>query len=359
MRFIGNKTNLTESIYSALEKKNALSGPRFFDFFAGTASVGKHFRQRGFEVATSDIMYFSYVLQRAYIACDLDASFNGMSDYHDTLKILNALPDRNGFIFYNFTEEGTIEARSPYIRKYFTGPNGQRIDAIRLEIEHWREYGRVTEDEYFILLATLIESVPFFANISGVYAAFLKSYDPRALKPFGLRPIELTKGRIGYVTHANSMDLISALDTDILYLDPPYNARQYAPNYHLLETIARYDDPPLRGITGLRPYSDQKSEFCNAATALAALAKIASDARYTTLALSYNSEGIMPTQRILDVLGRHGEVSLAEFSYRRFKSNSNGHDADKKHVFEQLFILQTQSISRYSRSLPTLVGQKI
>ena len=120
------------------------------------------------------------------------------------------------------------------------------------------------------------------------------------------------------------MKILNQINTDILYLDPPYNERQYAPNYHILETIARYDNPEIRGVTGMRNYDSQKSRFCKASTALEDLDKVARIATYEYLVLSYNSEGIMPQHNILDVLSQYGEVELEQFEYLRFKSNNNG-----------------------------------
>lgn len=121
------------------------------------------------------------------------------------------------------------------------------------------------------------------------------------------------------------MKILNQINTDILYLDPPYNERQYAPNYHILETIARYDNPEIRGVTGMRNYDSQKSRFCKASTALEDLDKVARIATYEYLVLSYNSEGIMPQHNILDVLSQYGEVELEQFEYLRFKSNNNGY----------------------------------
>jgi adenine-specific DNA-methyltransferase len=135
------------------------------------------------------------------------------------------------------------------------------------------------------------------------------------------------------------MDLVDNLNVDILYLDPPYNERQYAPNYHLLETIAKYDNPEIRGVTGMRNYSDQKSEFCNKDTALVALDRVAKNAKYKCLILSYNSEGVMPENEIISVLNKYGKVELKNIDYLRFKSNSNGDSRHKKVIQEQLYVL--------------------
>ena len=134
------------------------------------------------------------------------------------------------------------------------------------------------------------------------------------------------------------MTLLPNIECDILYVDPPYNARQYLPNYHVLETIARWDSPEIRGKTGMRKYEKgETSVFCNKGNALRALDKIARQGRFKHLILSYNTEGIMPDGEIVSVLSCVGEVTRLPLKYRRFKSNNNGQKADKKHVHELLY----------------------
>lgn len=351
MRFIGNKEKLLEEIYRTVASTGIKSGT-FCDFFSGTSNVGRYFKEKGFEIISSDFLYFSYVLQKAYIENNAAPSFkkllSSIEVKNSTLfsltpselvrTYLNHLSGVEGFVYKNYTEEGTKELKSP--RKYFIGENGKKIDAIRSKIEEWHRSLLINEMEYFILLASLIESVPFYANISGVYAAFLKNYDPRALKPLEIKPITFYKSdKIHRVYNLDSMNLVDELDVDILYLDPPYNERQYAPNYHLLETIAKYDNPEIKGMTGMRNYTNQKSDFCNKNSALEALNKITQNAKYKHLILSYNSEGVMPEKAILSVLKKHGKVALKNINYLRFKSNNNGDSKHKKIIQEQLFIL--------------------
>jgi adenine-specific DNA-methyltransferase len=350
MRFIGNKEKLLERIYRAV-LSTGVTGGVFCDFFSGTSNVGRFFKEKGYEVISSDLLYSSYVLQKAYIENDGEPKFSKLlksidmpsysllpSNFDRVRTYLNHLSGTEGFIYQNYTAEGT--ANQKHQRRYFTGDNGKRIDAIRTKIEEWKNKNLIKENEYFVLLAALIESIPYYANISGVYAAFLKSYDPRALKRFEIKPISFYSGNKKHtVYNKNSMDLIDELDVDVLYLDPPYNERQYAPNYHLMETIARYDSPTIRGVTGMRDYENQKSEFCNKDTALEALDKVASKAKYKHLILSYNSEGIMPEEDIIKTLRKYGEISLQNIDYPRFKSNSNGDSKDKKTIQEQLYVL--------------------
>ncbi len=350
MRYIGNKKNLIERIASKLDKLG-IQGNYFFDFFAGTANVGCFFKERGYTVFSCDLLYFSYCLQKAYIENNDEPQFKTLlnhislkdsnlctSPLEQVVTYLNSIEDVFGFISMNYTPLGTKNLPQP--RMYFSEENGLRIDAIRQRIEEWKEQQLINEAEYYILLACLIESVSFYANVAGVYGAFYKKWDPRAVKRFTLRPIKIYNNRqANKVFHANSLELVETLHTDILYLDPPYNARQYLPNYHLIETIARYDNPTIKGISGMRSYQKEKSTFCNATTAIRDLEYIVANANYKYLILSYNSEGIMPTQLILSTLSRYGTVTLEEIEYLRFKSNNNGLSNTKRHVQEQLFIL--------------------
>ncbi|MBF0302416.1 MAG: DNA adenine methylase [Desulfamplus sp.] len=351
MRFIGNKERLINNIYQVIKSKKILA-KSVFDLFTGTTNVGKFFKRLDYQVFSSDLLYFSYVLQRAYIQNNNDCKFERLfkdidsqtTSLFDTplnlvIQFLNNLEPKEGFIYQNYTPNGTANLEIP--RMYFNSENGKKIDSIRQQIETWKINNVITENEYFILLASLIETVPFYANISGVYAAFQKQWDPRAIKSLQLKPIEIIiNNKVNYGYNENSVNLLDDIEADIFYLDPPYNQRQYAPNYHILETIAKYDNPEIKGISGLRNYQNQKSLFCNSETALTELYKIADRGKYSTLILSYNTEGIMPQQKIVSVLELFGKVELVEIDYLRFKSNSNGKSKYKKYIKEQLYILQ-------------------
>jgi adenine-specific DNA-methyltransferase len=351
MRYIGNKENLTDKIYQVMKSKD-IQGNSFFDFFAGTTSVGKYFKKLNYKLYSSDIMYFSYVLQRAYISNNEELSFEKLLNkikFQSTslfsspllivVEYLNQIKPVEGFIYNNYTPGGTSNLDIP--RMYFSNENGKIIDAIRQKIEVWKTEKLINENEYFVLLACLIETVPFYANISGVYAAFHKKWDSRALKKMILRKIEfILNDKDNFVYNEDSAELLNEVEADIFYLDPPYNQRQYAPNYHLLETIAKYDNPTIKGVGGLREYQNQKSKFCNANTAIEELEKIAKLGKFNSLILSYNSEGIMKQENIVSTLERYGVVEFVEFEYLRYKSNNNGENSSKKYIHEQLYILQ-------------------
>lgn len=352
MRYIGNKEKIIDKIYSILLSHNVV-GSSFYDFFSGTTNVARFYKDLGYEVQSSDVMYMSYCLQKAYIENNEEPLFKKLlpnlpqnkingnlfaTPLETAVDYLNNIPDVKGFIYNNYTPEGTKDLEHP--RMYFSNENGLRIDAIRQQIEDWNNNGFLLESEYYILLTCLIETVSYYSNVAGVYAAFHKKWDPRAVKKLKLRTIMTHNNNLkNRVYHANSLDLIGDIETDILYLDPPYNERQYLPNYHLIETIAKYDNPAIKGITGMREYQGEKSTFCNAKTALRDLELVAKSAKYKYLVMSYNSEGIMHQEDIINMMSKYGSVKLEQFQYARFKSNNKGLSKTKKHIFEQLYIL--------------------
>lgn len=353
MRYIGNKENIISQIDNILDIRN-IKGNTFFDFFSGTTSVAKYYKKKGYTIYSSDLMYMSFCLQKAYIENnEEEPSFEKIlpiinsSKTNNTLfktpletviDYLNQIPDEKGFIYENYTPSGTRNLDIP--RMYFSDENGLRIDAIRQQIEEWKNNYLLLENEYYILLSCLIETVSFYANVAGVYAAFYKKWDPRAVKRLELRRIELYNNQKKNIVHnVNSLDLIENINTDILYLDPPYNERQYLPNYHILETIAKYDNPTIKGVTGIRDYENKKSTFCNPKTALRDLELIIQKSNFKHLILSYNSEGIMSQEDIIALMSNYGNVAFEQFLYARFKSNNKGLSKTKKTVYEQVYIL--------------------
>ena len=355
MRFIGCKENLLPFIETFIKQKG-IRGNIFCDLFSGTASVGRHFKKLEYKIISTDLLYFSYILQKVYIELNQYPKFEKLlkalcidpveetlfmtesQNAKEIIKYFNDLKGKEGFIYKNYSPEGTKGKQ--YSRKYFTGENAKRIDAIRDKIEKWKNQKLIDEKEYSLLICSLVDAVPFVANISGTYSAFLKSWDRRAFKKLILEVPEIIKSKQKHIVkNIDGVGLLSEVKgIDILYLDPPYNERQYAPNYHILETIARWDKPKIKGVTGMRNYMEQKSEFCNAVSGIKALRKILETGNFKHLILSYNDDGIMPEKEIIKLFNEFGKVKIAEQPYQRYKSNGNG--KQKKGVREKLYYLK-------------------
>ncbi|MGH7505106.1 MAG: DNA adenine methylase, partial [Longimicrobiales bacterium] len=270
MRYIGNKTRLLDFIGSVLEERGIAPGDAV-DPFTGTASVARELKKRGFRVVASDLMEYAYVFARAYVEVAREPAELELADaigirkptLRAIVRHLERLPAAPGFIAEHYTPAGGRGAENG--RMYFTPENGTRIDTIRATLESWRRDALISDDAFFMLLAALIEAADRVANTTGVYAAFVKTWQPNALRPLQLRQPTIIASNGCRAARADALALIRELEPfDLLYLDPPYNARQYPGYYHIPEVIATgwFDgEVATRGKTGLVADEDKRSDW--------------------------------------------------------------------------------------------------
>lgn len=324
MNYIGSKYSIIDFLHSSIQKTLELHGEEkspadmvFADLFAGTGTVGAYFREQGFSVIANDIQYYSYVICRHLIE---GAGADGVR-CAELLSELNALEGREGFIYKNYSYGGT--EGQEFRRMYFSDENAKKCDAVRQTIEEWKDGGRISASEYCFLLGSLINSADKYANTASVYGAYLKKLKKSAQKEMVLSPLPFVDGPVGKAYNEDINALAARLSGDILYLDPPYNTRQYCTNYHLLETLARYDEPVIHGKTGLREYSAQKSAFCSRAQVAKAFNDLIKNARFRYIFLSYNNEGLMSSETIEKIMKKYGRYRLYIKEHRRFKADSS------------------------------------
>ena len=322
MNYIGSKHSLmdflTDTIRTVTGHNNA-ENRIFADLFAGTGVVGSNFKRKGYQVIANDIQHYSYVLNKHLIE-------NTPPLGTERFEYFNEFPGTEGFIYNNYC------AGSGSQRNYFTDQNGKKCDSIRVEIERLKDNGEINQKQYYHLLASLINSIDKHANTASVYGAFLKQMKKSAEKEFSFNLLPVLPGNEnGKVYNQNINDLIKKISGDILYLDPPYNARQYCANYHVLETISKYDNPMLSGVTGLRDYTHQKSEFCSKRTVENAFEAVLKNADFKYVFLSYNNEGLMPIENIKNIMLRYGEYAVFTTGYKRFKADKQENRNHKAH----------------------------
>ena len=342
MKYIGNKTRLLDFICESMQAENIPFNGTFCDIFGGTGSVGRFFKEHGFEIISNDFMTYSYIVQYVKVKLNEMPNFTnlGLGPAKEVLKYLNNLEPQKGFIFENFAPSGIFH------RQYFSDINAQRIDSVREQIENWKNSSLISKDEYFVLLSSLIDAADFVANISGTYGAYLKIWRSMALKPLTLLEPQIfnnNKNNSIYQTDAN--ELIKKINCDVLYIDPPYNERQYAPNFHVLESLAVWDKPMLNGKTGQRDYSTKKSLYCQKSNAISAFKALIENAKAKYIVVSYNNEGIIPKDNMIRILENKGEVKEYTTDYRRFRTErDNDHrqykNCDDK-VIEHLYIVKS------------------
>jgi adenine-specific DNA-methyltransferase len=336
MRYLGNKENLLNFIDTVLSMHGVTSTRTrplcLCDPFTGTTSVARHLKRQEWQVVTGDLMAYSYAFQHAYIGVNdapafaalldagvLDPKINLTVPLYRVLAHLNNLQGVKDFFYWNYSPDGDAG------RRYFTAANALRIDAVRQAINWWSEMGWLTEAERNVLIAALIEAVSRVANVAGTYAAYLKRWDPRAHKPLMLSAPQLVHSVHDHsINIADAADLVPSRSCDLLYVDPPYNTRQYSTSYHILETLALGDEPEIKGVAGLRAVAGQRSPYCRTGQAEQALDTLVKEAKARWLLMSYSSEGLIPHDRVVDILSQRGTVEIYACEYRRFRSDSDG-----------------------------------
>ena len=331
MNYIGSKYKLLpfikDTIHGAVGKD--LSNLVFCDLFAGTGMVGRAFKTTVKSVIANDLEYYSYVLNRNYIG-----NHTPLKNQELYIIKLSNLAPKEGFIYSNYCNG------SGSSRQYFSDKNGKKIDAIRSQIEKWHKTNEISDNLYYFLLASLIESADKVANTASVYGAYLKHLKPSAQKILGLKAAEfdITQNE-QYVYNDDSNKLIHKIEGDILYLDPPYNARQYGANYHLLNTIAKQDTFTPKGKTGLRNYN--KSTYCSKVSVAASFEELIKNAHFKYIFLSYNNEGLMPVEVVETIMSKYGKYDLQSTNYQRFKADKTENRKHKANKTEEyLHILE-------------------
>ncbi len=350
MRFIGNKELITTEIIELLEQKE-LTNKRltFFDAFCGTGAVSVA-ASGLFEVVANDMLTWSTIYTKGRV-CANECNFENLG--FDPFDYFNSNNSRiEGFFYKNYSPGASK-------RMYFTPENASRIDYFRIQIEDWKVLELINEKEYAYLIACLLESVSVVSNTAGVYGAFLKHWDSRAIKAIQFKKIEDNNLPNYGVQISNSKieDIISEVDCDVLYLDPPYTQNQYGTQYHLLETLVLYDNPSVSAITGSRSTTPMRSDWSKDFKSHILFDEILAKTKAKYIVFSYSQDGFMSKSFIEASLKRYGKAdtyvckNISYKKYTNFKSKAN-----KEHN-EYIFFVEKKDKINYESPL-NYIGSK-
>ena len=335
-RYIGNKTRLLPVLLESFQEV-VQDGATVADIMCGTASVSEVLRQHEYRVIASDIMTFGVYHAHVRLLLSRPPGFakTGFKGYPDVLEYLNSLNPIEGVFFKEYSPDGKPACgRDP--RKYFSGYNAGIIDAITVQLNQWQTKGIISQLENSLLRHDLVLAANRVANIAGTYGHYRSELGRAAQATLDLRPsLPCNRHRTDHIVHQGSAETVAPLiKADLCYIDPPYMKRQYAANYHIIETIARGDTPVAIGASGLRPWRDQYSDFCSKVKIRDAFRAIFNGAECNQFMVSYSEDGLLSKEQLMELFSEIGTVTLKEIPFSRFRSNAGGQGGT---VIEYLF----------------------
>lgn len=345
LNYIGSKFQLLEWITDNIKEKTgwtSFSNKTIGDLFAGTGIVSYHFRKNMAKVISNDAELYSSIITHAFTRSLYTNKCKALIDEFQKDIQDNKHSITNGFITTHYSPQGSTE------RKFFTIENAKRIDYIRNKLETIKD--TMSEDEYKFILASILLSADAVSNVPAVYGCFLKNFKTKAVKTLTLSPIHNnTIAPVAdsktYNSDVLNTEFLSSFESDLVYLDPPYNERQYSKNYFPLNIIAKTPEQlltqlPLKGKTGI-PTDCFISPFCKKGESVEkAFDTLFRHLKTKWIFLSYSSESIVSKEKMLEIMNKYGTASVIERDYKRFKSFEYNKDVEIK---EYLFCLKVNN----------------
>lgn len=320
-RYLGNKYKLLGFIEDIISEKCGKINS-FCDIFAGTGVVGDRFNDSEIKIISNDFLSANFVCLQAFLGTSIDVREN----ISQKIEQLNKLPSEEENYFSKHFG-GT----------YFSEENAKKIGTIREEIEIISE----NDNEKSILICSLLYAMDKVANTVGHYDAFRKDLDMT-------QPIKLLIPNIDHLNNKNNEiykedanALIRKISCDVLYIDPPYNSRQYSDAYHLMENLAEWKKPEVIGIAKKMDRTHIKSAYC-LKNATHSFEDLINNANCKHILLSYNNTGDskdgrsnarMSDNDILRILNNKGDVEIFEKDYKAFTTGKSNGDNNAERIF--------------------------
>jgi adenine-specific DNA-methyltransferase len=305
IKYLGSKRTLVPVLGDIAVAAGARTA---LDLFTGTTRVAQELKRRGIEVTASDLATYSAVLSDCYIATD--ATTVDEPALLAALDRLDALPGEPGYFTETFCERS----------RFFQPANGARVDAIRDAIDRDHPPGDPLRP---VLLTSLMIAADRVDSTTGVQMAYLKEWAPRAHRELRLERPALLPGP-GTTVRGDASRVVEQVGpVDLAYVDPPYNQHRYFTNYHIWETLIRWDAPEHYGVACKRVDSRDdrtRSVFNSRRTMPAALGDLLGRIRADVVVVSYNDESWITADQMSGMLrdAGHEHVRLLGFDRKRY-----------------------------------------
>jgi adenine-specific DNA-methyltransferase len=303
IKYIGSKRLLVPRIVGTVR---AFADARtVLDLFSGTARVGHALKSAGLFVIANDHNAYAHVLARCYVQAD---SARISDQAARAIRELAALPSRPGYFTQTFCERS----------RFFHPKNGARIDAIREDIDRRVREEGIDPDMEAVLLTSLMEAADRVDSTTGLQMAYLKSWAPRALNDLELRLPQILAGS-GRAIRVDAREAARQVECDVAYIDPPYNQHSYLGNYHIWETLVRWDKPEVYGTACKRiDCRTYRNDFNSKPRIREAVRDVISSVRAKHLLVSFNNEGYVEREEIEEMLRERGHVRVIEVDFKRY-----------------------------------------
>jgi adenine-specific DNA-methyltransferase len=340
--YLGNKRKLLHLIAEGLAGTGLRRGT-FVDLFTGSTVVARFAKRAGWRVVANDWEPFSHQIALGTIVPNRVPPFRRLGGAAAVFERLNRLPPVDGWVARHLCPADDARPDPDRERMFFTRTNGRRIDAIGDRIASWWKDGVIDDVERAYVLSALVYATSYASNTSGVFKGFHRGWGGststalyRILARLKLAPpVVFDNGFSNVAVRSDAQTLASTLRDaagcrpEVVYLDPPYNQHPYGSNYHVLNTVVLWDEPPVspairpeaRNKSAIRTdwRTERRSRFNHAALAPKALAELlaALDARFALL--SYSTDGNIPLETFFQILARRGRVRIVSERYKRYR----------------------------------------
>ncbi len=324
-RYLGNKNSILPFIDNII--KNEIGNfNSFCDIFAGTGTVGNFFNKRDNKIILNDLLYHNFISLKAFLNSE---TFNKNKILKIIDKYNNLSIEEDNYFSINFGN------------KYFSINNAKKIGFIRENIRELFLEDKINRKEKDILLTSLNYAIDKIANTVGHYDAYIRKEIENKNFKMEYLDIDIEKNINNEIYNRDANILIRDIECDILYLDPPYNSRQYSDAYHLLENLTLWQKPEVFGVAKKFDRTKIKSEYCKI-NATKSFKDLIINAKAKYILLSYNnmankgngrSNARISDKDIFRILGLRGEVKVFEQEYKEFNAGKKRRDDNKERVF--------------------------